>query len=190
MRSGGGPKKGSRYEREICKALSRWISEGQRDDVFWRTAMSGGRATIGLRSGEVRRAQAGDVGAIDALGEQLLKHVVIDTKAYDELNVFSGIVNDAGRLYRFWNELRDEARKFDKRPMLIARQNNMPAVCLLTPVSCEQLFCLEVYHASAVLPRWNCHVVLFDVFLREAKVPNLIQGIGREGRVARIIASV
>jgi len=64
MRPGGGKAKGAEFERSVCKRLSMWISRGKRDDLFWRSAMSGGRATIGKAAGADRSAQAGDVSAI------------------------------------------------------------------------------------------------------------------------------
>lgn len=176
-----GHRKGSRFEREVCRSLSMWISRDSRDDIFWRTAMSGGRATIGLRSGNVRSAQAGDVAAIDSLGERLLRHFVIDAKSYKKLDLFSGITKDTGHLWRFWAEIRQEASEYGKRPLLIARENSMPTLCLMTRDSAA-LFGLDEYAASAVLPRWSCYVVLFECFLREATVPAPDLAIVRERR--------
>ena len=39
--------KGSEFEREMCKCLSLWWTDSKRDDVFWRSAQSGGRAPRG-----------------------------------------------------------------------------------------------------------------------------------------------
>lgn len=174
MKAGGGHRKGASFERKICKELSLWISHGARDDIFWRTAMSGGRATIGLASGIFRASQAGDVSAIDALGARLLNHVVVELKSYSDLGLFTGIVNDTGKLHGFWHELKALAVKFNKQPLLIARQNGMPTVCLLSSSSSFLLFGLTVDHVSALLPRWDCHLVLFECFLREAKIPDPI----------------
>jgi len=173
MKSGGGPRKGASFERFVCKGLSLWISGGERDDIFWRTSLSGGRATIGLRSGMTRLRQAGDVAAIDSLGERLLNHIVIECKNYRDIQLFGGVVNDRGYLYGWWHELRHHAYKFDKRPMLIARQNGFPTVCLLSPAT-RILFSLVEDHTSAHLPRWDADLILFDCFLSEAKVPDLV----------------
>lgn len=37
--------KGSSFEREFCKKLSLWVSDGKDPDIFWRTAGSGSMAT-------------------------------------------------------------------------------------------------------------------------------------------------
>ena len=55
MRKGGGKEKGSSFERLVCKRMSMWLSKGERDDLFWRSAMSGGRATVQLRDDIVDR---------------------------------------------------------------------------------------------------------------------------------------
>ena len=48
-----GSKKGTPFEREICKEISLWWSWGQRDDLVWRTATSGGRATSRFETSEL-----------------------------------------------------------------------------------------------------------------------------------------
>src|SRR5260221_10668670 len=66
MRPGGGMKKGAEFEREVCRELSLWISVGEDDDLFRRSAMSGGRATVAEKSGRLLHRQVGDVNALDA----------------------------------------------------------------------------------------------------------------------------
>ena len=171
MKAGAGKRKGSSFERATCKALSLWISGGERDDLLWRSAMSGGRATVGLKSGQIRTAQAGDITAIDSLGERLLDHVVIECKSYRDIQLFSGIANDQGKLRFWWDDLRRHAAAFGKAPMLVVRQNSMPTLCLLPP-STAVSFGLDFRWASVYLPRWECYVFLFEhCFLKEAKLP-------------------
>ena len=72
--------KGSEFEREICKELSRWWTGGKRDDVFWRTAMSGGRATVRSRQGKTTAGSYGDITAIDPVGFPFLKAFAMELK--------------------------------------------------------------------------------------------------------------
>jgi len=58
-------KKGSKFERDTCRKLSLWFSHGKRDDIFWRTAGSGARATVRAKSGKMTADSAGDISAID-----------------------------------------------------------------------------------------------------------------------------
>ncbi len=171
MRSGGGKPKGSKFEREVCVALSLWISNGERDDVFWRSSLSGGRATIALREGIKRQSQVGDISAIASLGEYLLNHVSIECKSYKNLQVLQSLIKDTGFLYSFWFKHRKQSHRFNKQPMLIAHQNHMPTMCLISDRALD-IFKLTQDHVIANLPHWGGYLLLFDCFLREASVPS------------------
>jgi hypothetical protein len=170
MRPGAGKPKGSAFEREVCRDLSIWLSHGEREDVFWRSSLSGGRATVALKRDVKLHAQAGDISAITALGEYFLRHFFIECKSYRDLNVFSSIVNGAGRLCRFWQKAVTEAAKYGKHPVLVAHQNRRPTICLINE-TCMPVFALEVHNAIAYVPHWSCYILLFECFLREAQVP-------------------
>lgn len=72
--------KGSPFEREICRRLSDWWSEGTRDDIFWRSAASGGRATVRTKRGKSTFGQYGDITAVDPVGQPLTRAVCIECK--------------------------------------------------------------------------------------------------------------
>lgn len=63
--------KGSAFEREICKKLSEWWA-GVGADVFWRTANSGGRATVRYRKGKSTKGQFGDICATDPIAQPFI----------------------------------------------------------------------------------------------------------------------
>lgn len=71
--------KGSAFERAFCKDLSRWWTDGERDDVFWRTSGSGARATA--RTGQSTFGQYGDIQATDPIGQPLVNLVTFELKA-------------------------------------------------------------------------------------------------------------
>jgi hypothetical protein len=72
--------KGADFERDISRTLSLWWSHGERDDIFWRTSMSGGRATVRRKAGKETAYQAGDITATDPVGAPLIKATVIELK--------------------------------------------------------------------------------------------------------------
>lgn len=185
MRPGSGKQKGSAFERLICKELSLWISSSARADIFWRSAMSGGRATVAAKQGIILKAQAGDISPITALGEALLNLFVVECKHYQNLDVFSGIVNETGSLYKFWMTVKAQAEVFDKHAMLIGKQNNMPTIVLLDDMSLPVLS-LTQDNVLAHLPRWGACLLLFDCFLREAQVPavSIVKTARRRVRLA------
>lgn len=72
--------KGGQFEREICRLLSEWWTDGIHDDVFWRTSNSGGRATAREKSGQRTQGQYGDVGVNGTLGAELIDVFTIELK--------------------------------------------------------------------------------------------------------------
>lgn len=72
--------KGSQFERDICKQLSLWWTKGENDDVFWRSASSGGRATQRKKQGKKTFGQDGDVQATNPIGQRLIDVTVIEIK--------------------------------------------------------------------------------------------------------------
>src|ERR1700686_1673675 len=114
MRSGGGKGKGSSFERKVCKALSLWVSAGKHVDLFWRSAMSGGRATVAHRRQIVQSEaagttwpsappvrQAGDITAVAPEGHKLTDLFLVECKHYRDLD-FDLFIFKKGRLYQFW----------------------------------------------------------------------------------------
>lgn len=74
------PHKGQNFEREICRQLSLWCSHGKRDDYFWRSTNSGGRATIRKRQNKETHGQYGDIRCDHPKGRKLLKAAVFECK--------------------------------------------------------------------------------------------------------------
>lgn len=72
--------KGGSFEREICVLLSKWWTDGKRDDVFGRSDASGGRFTVRKKAGKDTANMAGDVTFTDICGEPLIKAWSIECK--------------------------------------------------------------------------------------------------------------
>jgi len=72
--------KGASFERDISRQLSLWWTHGERDDVFWRSSMSGGRATVRAKKGQKTAYQNGDITATDPIGSPLIENVAIELK--------------------------------------------------------------------------------------------------------------
>lgn len=121
--------KGAKFEREISKALSKWWTEGQRDDVFWRTSQSGGRATIRKKQGKNTKNQDGDICATDPIGQPLLDIATIELKVgYNSWNI-KEIIDSVMRtknskLEDFFEQCQREANAQNKKCWcLITRQD-------------------------------------------------------------------
>lgn len=126
MKAGGGKQKGGAFEREVCKALSLWVSHGRREDLYWRSAMSGGRATLGARKGKDLAHQAGDITAVHPDGHALTNHFYIECKHVKNLDFGQFLVKGTGKLAKFWKTCKKEALKHKRQPVIIAKQNGWP----------------------------------------------------------------
>lgn len=131
MRPGGGKAKGAEFERQVCKTLSLWVSDGKREDIFWRSAMSGGRATVAAKRGAKLSAQVGDISAIDPLGNKLTDKFVVECKYYRNIKLETLFTGHKGGVYEFWETLSAIASKHDKKSMLIFKQNGMEPQVLM-----------------------------------------------------------
>ena len=71
--------KGANSERETCKELGRWWAG--RTDVFWRTAGSGGRATMRAKKQKKTAYEYGDITFTDPIGKPLIDLILFENKA-------------------------------------------------------------------------------------------------------------
>ena len=82
--------KGGSFERLIAVQLSEWWTNGERDDVYWRSSNSGGRATARHKKGKRTAGQYGDIAAIDPIGKPLLDLMTLSLKrGYSDDNLHS-----------------------------------------------------------------------------------------------------
>lgn len=167
--SRGSKVKGSQFERDVCKQLSLWISNGTRDDLTWRSAMSGGRASVQFKKGESNITQAGDISSIDPISAMFINTFYIECRFYKDLNIASSFIKGNGKLREFWLEVIDKAEQAKRLPLLIARQNRMPTMALLSVKGGESLGLIKHIDALA-MTYWNglCYIYNFDFFLEKA----------------------
>ena len=126
-----GRNRGSAFERDVCKRLSLWWSEGEKEDVFWRSTTSGARAT------QTGLGQYGDVCAIDPMGNELLDHFVIELKTgYVNNSLQDMIDRPNGRKPSHWEQwitkCEEEVRKHStaKHFMIISRRKSRELIVL------------------------------------------------------------
>jgi hypothetical protein len=170
VKAGGGKAKGAAFERHICQALSKWLSRGKRQDLFWRSAMSGGRATVAHKKGVKLTTQGGDISAIDPLGAALTDYFCIEVKFYRKLD-FQAFLLGRGKLATFWAQVARDAKRYGKKPMLIARQNMYPTLVLVSSTSSLAWHREGNVITRAKFVRWiivgqNIVVGLFDDMLK------------------------
>jgi len=159
--------KGGEFERLVCKLLSLWVTDGGKTDVFWRSAMSGGRASVAYKnSGQRLAAQSGDISAVQAEGNALISKFFIECKHYKKLEWECLLYGGSPELLKMWNKVVEEANKFNKLPVMLARQNGREIVML---VRMEDAVMLASYMSCllpmCIFPQHNMIVLKFGDFL-------------------------
>lgn len=123
--------KGQQFERDWCRKLSKWISHGKADDWFWRSAMSGGRATLKKKKGE-RSNQAGDLAAIHPKAAKYTRYIDFECKFNADLEWGKAVYGrPSAKILEHWRKLCEEAAYHKKLPFLIARQNHQEDIIAL-----------------------------------------------------------
>jgi hypothetical protein len=155
--------KGGKFERDVCKALSLWISGGQRQDLYWRSAMSGGRSTVAAKGGRKLNAQCGDITSVDPLGNILTDACYFECKHLKHFSLDDLVKENAGRnsLMTIWYKTRHEAERYnDRNPVLIFRQNNWPTVVCTDHIGVVFFNARDLVFASA--PPHDMFFIRFD----------------------------
>ena len=110
---------GNTWEREFSKLLSLWVSNNERDDLFWRDLSSGARATVRINSGKTTAAN-GDIVATELEYKILTDKYYIDTKSYQSINL--NMINPSNLksngLYNQWIKTCEDAGKTSKIPLM------------------------------------------------------------------------
>lgn len=89
--------KGGKFERRLCKEFGQWWTGGQRDDVFWRSATSGARATQRAKQGKATFGQYGDIQATDPIGQALVDVCTIELKRGYQKHTVQDSIDKGGR---------------------------------------------------------------------------------------------
>lgn len=163
MRVGGGHSKGAGFERKTCERLSLWITDGQKRDCFWRSAMSGGRSTVALKRGQTLSHQAGDICSVAPEGHILTDVLFFELKHYRNIRLESFIISGKGPLAGWWKQACKQAKEHGREPVLIAKQNNMPILVFTHPKS--------MFNRWPVAHLAGCDIGLLDRILKEKFVP-------------------
>lgn len=165
MKPGMGKQKGASFEREVCVMLSKWISNGIQEDIFWRSAMSGGRATVAHKKGVKLATQVGDITCIHPMGTNFTNTFAVECKFYADLN-YQGLLTGKGKLLAFWDEINEQAGRYGKYPMLFARQNRLPMTVCLTKSGANALGLGD--HKTVIISRpHDIYIMLADRFVSE-----------------------
>lgn len=136
--------KGGQFERDICRLLSRWWTDGDRDDVFWRSSGSGARATTRAKHGLKTAGSSGDVTIIDPIGAPLLDVFTIELKrGYSSHTIHSLIDHSWKEKEQMWSKWIRQATEAQANAssmswMIISRRDSRESLITL-PESTQRI---------------------------------------------------
>lgn len=147
--------KGGRFEREICKQLSRWWSGNGRTDVFWRTSQSGGRATQRAKKGVGTYGSYGDIGILDPIGLPLLKRFTLELKCGNSYGGIGDLFDSTGERLKLQKAFKQAITTHQKSGslgwMLITRRDHkIPLVSAQLEVI-KPLLKTRIYLATSIV---------------------------------------
>ncbi|MDR2170699.1 MAG: hypothetical protein LBP59_11195 [Planctomycetaceae bacterium] len=155
MKKGGGSRKGSAFERQICIELSEWFSEGKRTDLFWRNLGSGARSTVKSKKGISIANSAGDIGYLDVAGKPLTDKITFELKAgYSKAETTSLVDSLAHQkspqLAQFIEQAINSSKQANTPYWAVIQKRNQKKVLIHVPLH----FILDVRKSTSSLPVW------------------------------------
>lgn len=127
--------KGGEFERDFSKKFSKYITGGERDDLFWRSSQSGGRATMRAKKGKTTAGSYGDITAIDADYAYITETICFELKkGYNGTNLQDLLdsTKKEPEYIAFWNQCYRDA-VLGQRPVccVVAKRDRKKAVIIL-----------------------------------------------------------
>lgn len=168
MKKGKGKSKGNQFEILISKDISRWLTNNDRDDLFWRSSNSGGRQTVRYKQGIDTHNQAGDITVTHPDGELFISIFCLECKHYAKAGIWSIITKTRGNtIIGWWETHIKKSKEVNKYPILIVRQNNRPILFICNTFISEYIskFCFLKPKMKVELDTGEISIFLFDDIL-------------------------
>ena len=133
--------KGSQFERDICRQLSLWWTNGESDSVFWRTSNSGGRATVRSRKGLKTKNHYGDIMAVDPIGEPFLKFFTVELKRGYNRHSIADLLDQDKPLYFQWikKACKEVTEAGSKNWLLIVKRDRRETIVMMPLHAAEHI---------------------------------------------------
>ena len=131
--------KGSNFERKMCKRFSLWWTDNKRDDVFWRTSQSGGRATERQKKNMKTAGGYGDMMATHEIAKPFENIFIMEFKKGYDKDVGVLILVDGKQkeptLLKWWNKNEKIKTESNRKFGLIVFQRNRRRPCIVMTTS-------------------------------------------------------
>lgn len=146
MKAGGGKRKGSEWERQICKFLTKWAGGSLDNIIFWRSPGSGSFVT-----NKVSMDVSGDIVSILPEGKFFTDIISCEAKTgYDETDLFKHFKPNKNNIIEmFWEQCIKDSKIVNKYGMLIYKKKGYPSI-----VGIEESFSTLLLKMKIQLPKY------------------------------------
>lgn len=138
MTPGASKRKGNAWEREVGRLLSLWLTDGDREDLFARTVLSGGQFTSSKKKGK-ETVNGGDLMANHPLAFPFCEKFSVEMKHWKNVRLSEFLLKNSDK-----SEIKkaiEQARKGaeSKFFMLVIKGNFFPPFVILPKESPLQI---------------------------------------------------
>lgn len=174
--------KGSTFERDIARKLSLWWTDGDRDDVFWRTSQSGGRASVRAKKGQKTHGSYGDIAAVDPIGEPLIQTVTIELKRGYKKWSFLDIMDKSPKaalqtFEKFWKQVKEDSKNAGTPYSMIIFKRDRREPCVVTEMNIRTRFPIRTPLIMSIFFREkNLYIMSLNTFFK-CFSPNIFRKI-------------
>ena len=122
---------GNKFEREVCRILSKWLGAPTNKDIYiWRSPSSGGVATINKMYENI----SGDLIPVHEKAKPLFQIFSIECKYGYNSALIEDNLNDTKKniYFNFWKQAYEDAKKSNREPFLIFKKRGKKPIVGIT----------------------------------------------------------
>lgn len=171
-------RKGGRYEREIAKQLSLWLTNDDSNSELIRSVSSGGWKFR-------KNRQVGDLAPNGPKGDEFRSLFGIECKNREDFSWKHYWTSEDPQLFKWWRQVAEECEDAELIPMLIYRKNYVPDLIGLeedywVPLLCEKNIATVSDRILRIkVDDYRVFFMKFDEFL-ETFSPEIVMGVARK----------
>ena len=176
--------KGGKFERDFCRQLSLWWTNQVRDDLFWRTAGSGGRATTRAKSGKQSAGHAGDITSTDPSSQPLTDLISFELKrGYNSCTIHDIMDKPRSVVLGFVEQAKESSHIGGTFSWAVVHKRDAGAALIYVPDDLYRGLCdhgANVIRRAASVDISDCILIVarLDDFL-EAVTPGCVKALAR-----------
>lgn len=139
-----GKQKGSKFERDVAKKLSLYLTDGKDDSTIWRSISSGAFATNRKKKGITTQHNVGDLSSTSEESKLFLSLFNIECKSYKKIDMYN-LLTDSCILVDWYKKIyqdglfNDINEPHNKLPLVIFKQDFKPVLCMTSSVGFDYL---------------------------------------------------